>query len=1598
MIEKDRKERFSEYVRKRRQLKRWHRATVLLAALALVVTVAFMVMPAVTLENGSGMLNCSLDLHEHTSGCYDTEGELTCGYADFVVHTHTADCYDDSGALICPLPEIEEHTHTEECYTEERVLVCTLEETQPAAHEHTDGCYTVREGAQPVCGLTEGEGHVHTADCYAEAEPVLICEQAEGEEHTHTADCYAEAEPELICGLEESEPHEHTLDCYSEEDIVLSCEYAGPAEPGHTHTDECYETQRVLTCGREEIVLHTHTADCWDESGALICDRLEVREHVHDESCFPTPEPPEEPLPTPETSSAPEPTPEATPETTPEPTPEATPETTPEPTPEPTASIDPDATSWATVEKPGYDPDSTPPAANSFISLMNEQEGTDFGPDITRTTIAVRSGDEWTTVVGGSVTDGSTIRVTIDYNIDEENIVTADNRVIYYQLPNGIQLTGEENGTVEIGENASAGTYTITADGLITITFTEAFADGKPFAGRIQFQGEVSLADIGGGDKITFGGDGGIITIVPDAGETDLTITKTGEYRPDADDGKIYYTITVSSENGSDGAISVNDKFLSNGGAKCDENVVITGPDGEVAGANITYANAKPHFTISNLPALEAGESYTITYTATVDLDNTGTADGSLTVINQAAAEDGTNQVRTILETEVSGARIQKTGTYNPTTREIEWTVYIYNPYGFDLAGKVLSDTMVWTYDGDGQTVQITSATLTPYAGETPDDPQTIQLPYTFPEDSTHSYMLTYTTDLPDGIAAGEAMSVTNTAILDNWKAVYTIDGTMPGETGLTKYAESKDGDAVTGDVKWVSTITFPQDSLTGDTLNSIRYVDIVADAVNENWQLQEGTHYVTPEQLRALVAAAWIGTTERVPLTYGTDYNIRVVTLEDFRTTLGAYYSYGSIEYIFKSVDFDKLFNGFSYGGVNYKFTWRGLDSVAGGTPIAMFAIEFKQEALEEVNAAGQISLSYYTHYDLSDVTGSGTFTLVNAARTPANSTAANAQTALLSMLNKQVNSSGTQDYALDSELYVEGPVDIDVGDTDGRIYYRILFYNFGDTISFHDDMLQQFNGHISFDSIKIYDAITGEIVETVKVWSGEHFESNPYWGNYTLKNLGEFKGNIIGLYYSIDVSGSLAEGETEIYTNTVEWEGAGKDSATANVTHSMPTVQKESVLGENNLVYYYVVINPASKNLHPASHELELRDTLTVSAGATATLQPGTIKLYEYDPEKAEAHYCGTDITDNPYFEVTRTEDEEKSYTFTVPDEKACVVVYAYEIDPGTSASETIEVSNTVTLMGSAVISAEDDIHIDNQGSSSQANKATLTIYKIGGEDFTNLLNGVLFELARYEEQGNGNYDWVRTSITAEGEDGYFITGGDGPVGAIILNFLDERDGDGTHYNTLYRLTEYKTLEGYELDTAPRYYVWGELGATEEKTAEAMADALQSAGITWEQVVFIPFGESKTEYISNEPTTTLIKVEKIWQDIDGNTLTENLPESVMVTLLRNREQYGEPVTLNAGNNWSYTWESLPKADENGTEYLYTVQETPVDGFETSYENNDGITDGIITVINKETAVYVLPETGGTDTWHTLALALTAVSLGTLCVLQIRRARRSRH
>lgn len=1549
MKPQDENRKLREYIRQSKQRRRWHGLTAVLATAAAVLTLCVMVLPAVTLENTPQALACQLDdLHTHTDSCYDEEGELVCGYADFVAHTHDSSCYGEDGTLICPLEERKPHTHTESCYQETETLVCGQEETQ--GHTHSDACYET----QLVCGLEESQGHthtghIHTEECYTVGE-TLVCTNTEPD-HVHTEECYEtqreltctqdtgcyDANGNLVCGLEETQGHTHTQACY-ETQLVCGQEETEP----HTHTDSCYQVQREPVCGQEEVILHTHTENCRDEEGNLTCGMVEVKEHVHDETCLPEEE-----------------------------------------------------------------------VASHTLAAQNEAVGTDFGPYITSTQVQVKSGDQWVDIVDGTVTDGSSIQVTIYYSITDSNIVTAENNIIFYQLPNGIRLTEEENGPVEVG-NKTAGTYTITRDGLITITFNEDFADGDPFAGNISFHGEVSLADIEGGDGIVFGGAGGTITIVPDAGDTSLHIEKTGEYKQA--EGKMYYTVTVSSEDGSDGTIHYTDKFLNPTGgiAYEEESIRVLDSAGQQVEVEIDFKTGSTWFEIPNLPQLGPGEFYTISYTATVNPDDTTTDDGSLEARNQASAADESNEVSTIHEVEISGPRIRKTGVYNPSTREVVWTVYLYNPRGYDLEGKTLSDTMTWTYGGETLEQVITSATLTPYTGETPGESETKKLPYEFPANSTKSYILTYTTSLPEDAAVGADLSVTNTAWLGNWKAEYNIDGTVPGKTGLVKtFTGQGDGDAVKSDLNWSSIITFPQGTLEAGTLDSVRYVDIIQDAVNEGGQLRAGTHYTTPELLQQLVAAPVDGYNQLEALEYGTDYTIQVVTAADFQKALGeTYYNATGVGYVFETVAFDQLFNGFTFDGKTYQFHWQDLEEVDGGTPIAMFAVTFTQSALDKLNAVGQISISYSTHYDLSKVTGNGTYTLVNGGRTPSNSAAANTETALLAQLNKQVSTIGSHDYTLESDAYTDENVAIDVGDTDGNIYYRILLYNFGDEISLQDTMwATQNGGNISVDSIQVYDPITGNLLETLEIWGADgHFgKEHDYYGIYNLKNLAAYRGCIIGLYYHVDVSANLPQGETKTITNTVEWTGVAKDSVETTVTNSKPTLEKESALadGENNLVYYYVTINPGAKVLLPDGGNLQLEDTLTLPNGVSATLRPETIKLYTYNAENADGHYLGEDISDNPVFRVDQTEGEENSYIFTVPDQTACVVVYAYEIDRGTYAGDNIEVSNAAMLMGSAVISAGDEIQLDNQGSSSEANKATLTIYKIGDNDYANLLNGVQFDLYRYELQEDGTtYDWEQTDITAEGEIGeggqHFITGGDGPEGAIILNFLEEEDGGGSYYNTIYKLVEYSTIEGYALDPTPRYYVWGKDGMSADQTAAEMDDVLGKAGVLWEKVTFIPYGGSMTDTISNEPTTTEITVTKTWQGAEGTPLEEGLPDSVEVTLYQQTDggepvQYGESVTLTDDNNWTYTWEQLPK-EVDGQAVTYTVVETPITGWEASYDYGEGATgttEGNIQIINTKQSAFTLPETGGVGPTLVAIAGVPLVGAAGVVYWNLRRKRR---
>ena len=281
-----------EYQAKQRRGRLWHKIVSALACVVVFCTTYALILPAITMETPR-ILDCPLVVHTHTEDCYDEEGVLVCGQADFVVHTHDRSCYDADGNLACLIPEMEAHEHTDECYAVEKLLICNLEEWKGPAepeepetpgetvvHEHDESCYAAERGA--LFCENEDEDHEHTDECY-EWVPILTCALEESAGHEHTEDCYTE-ETAVLCGLEETAGHRHDESCYTAGQGELIC---GSEDEEHEHTDECYEQIPVLSCGMEEGEgAHAHTEECYGQISTLTCG-LEEGEgaHTHSTDC-----------------------------------------------------------------------------------------------------------------------------------------------------------------------------------------------------------------------------------------------------------------------------------------------------------------------------------------------------------------------------------------------------------------------------------------------------------------------------------------------------------------------------------------------------------------------------------------------------------------------------------------------------------------------------------------------------------------------------------------------------------------------------------------------------------------------------------------------------------------------------------------------------------------------------------------------------------------------------------------------------------------------------------------------------------------------------------------------------------------------------------------------------------------------------------------------------------------------------------------------------------------------------------------------------------------------------------------------------------------
>lgn len=1097
----------------------------------------------------------------------------------------------------------------------------------------------------------------------------------------------------------------------------------------------------------------------------------------------------------------------------------------------------------------------------------------DFGEYIVSAKVSKIQNGEW--IEAREFEDGDHVMVDIDYKLPA-GVVDSTTKTITYDLPNAIKLTDEESGIVYASNGLAVGTYHITTDGKITIHFNEEFATGEPFAGYITFQGTLSAEDTGEDGKVIFGGDGGEITINPSQEQYDLNMSKNAKLNSD---GTVGYTIKASTKNGTEGTVKIVDKFSDwdSATAQYDENsftVTKIDKNGAKTDVNVTPSINGNSFTIDNLPKLEAGESYEVTYKATATPDN---VDGSGSLTNSVKGTSGETSRETSTTIQISNSMIYKYGGYDQNTGKMNWTITI-NPDKKNISGYVLKDkidngltipTPLTVKKSDGTTFEIKS------------------LPYTFPEGSNDKYTIEYQTDAPK-----ENGNVKNTAYFSKGDKSYesgTTVGVWHRDWGLTKTVSSQsvsdDGKTLTN--KWQAYITLPDKEIT-----SVTYSDVIKNGTSSDDKGFNGEHYAILSELKQEILA-------NIQLK---DKDGNVIPNSDLNITM-KFYS-----------DEDKK-----------------KEVTANDAHVKSFVVTVKKNDNSAFIGQSLLISSYHTIADLKDVKEGISYQYVNKGIVNKKESEASVHYTKPKKLVKQgygkVN--GSQ-----NEKYSSGEVDTNYLSRNGKLYYRIIFTpDSNDEISFTDtlpkgtklvetalrsdykdsprkenpaersspeavyyfsDYWEQYcdgdqnNTDISKYFEYSYDQSTNKVTFTFT--PGYNRTDGDWQTNRNNPN------RPIAIYYAVDITNDEfwndLQNESKEYSNLLEYEGKEQKQETRVERETQVVTKFGKQIKNTTKIEYTVNINPAGKDLDPNSDIIVLKDKLELDNRYSAYIDASSLKLYEYD-SKAEDHRGK--LIDSSRYQV-QMDTQNNVLTITLSDELACVLVYQYDFDVGKAASPRI--GNKVVLQGE--FSSNDYTVIDTTDSSAGVVRGKMSIFKVDGKDYSKTLPGAKFRLSVF------NPDTKTWDVIKNGESEEFVTNENGEIsftGTNIVKFLSA-------FN-LYKVEEIEAPDGYKRNKTPYYFsiYQADIDKTKQDAIDEMnnREIFTKSGINSSDVWFVPNNKEVSMYIPNDSNSIYVK--KVWVDSENKQIT-NHPDSINVKLIQNiKTPIGVKVKSHIYNiNWDHT------------------------------------------------------------------------------------------
>lgn len=1128
------------------------------------------------------------------------------------------------------------------------------------------------------------------------------------------------------------------------------------------------------------------------------------------------------------------------------------------------------------------------------------EESTDFGQYITSADVSKIQNGSW--VSSETFEDGDQVKVHINYNLPAD-IVTTDKNKISYQLPSGIKPLKEETGLVYASNGKAVGTYLITTEGKITIDFNADFATGEPFSGYIEFQGTVSADGADDDGSVKFDGDGGEITVKPSKEQYDLNMSKQASLN---DDGTVSYTVKASTKNGTEGTIKIEDKFVDWDSAKAEYNVnsfkvIKKDKDGISTPMTATPSINGESFTINDLPKLEAGESYEITYTAKATPSN---KDGSGSLTNSVKGTSGNTSKETSTSITISNSMISKYGGYDQNTGKMNWSITI-NPDKKDIGGYVFNDTIdnsleiptpITVKGSDGSTFTIDS------------------LPYTFPDSSNETYTIEYQTDAPK-----ENVTVTNTGTIGKDGTTYESSygvGVNHRDWDITK---SSTGNTVSEDGKTITNTWQAYMKLPDKEITSVTYSDVIKNGTSTGDKDFIGEHYAVLSELRKEInnnielkdANGFSISKDDLEVSvkfYSDENKNNEVTNDDahvkaFEVTvkkkdgskfigqslnISSYHTIGDLKGVKEGIDYYFVNKGTvqdkeSESKVTYnkpkKFVKQGFGKIDGGT--------YDKYSSSKVST-DYISRDGKLYYRII-------FTPDSNERISVTDT--------LPEGTKLVKKDERSDY--ENVGYKDNPEDRGSPEA---------IYHFGDNVEWYCD------GDANFTDIRkyfiySYDGTTNKITFTFT--SGY----NKADGDYNTGKRNHPNG-AIAIYYAVDITSDEfwkdLKNENKEYTNTLDYEGKSQEQHTEVERETQNVTKTAKQIDNTTKVEYSVIINPAAKDLNPKSDKITLNDKLEYSDNNNISpyLVLSSLKLYEYDADKVD--HKGKLIDESRY--QVQIDDTTHKLTVTLPDELACVLGYQYDFDVGQAAHPTIK--NNVSLEGE--FSSSVDTNIDISQSSAGVIRGKMTIYKVDSKDYSKKLPNAKFKLWEFDKETK---DW---KAVTKGSTDVFETNEDGEI-----VFSGSSEDKFLVANTLYRLEETEAPSGYDKDENPHYFVIYQADQNKTKQdAKAVLSQQVIPNVNLDNdVSYIPNNKEVSLYVPNDSNS--ISVKKVWVDQE-NKGTSPGTNSVKVQLYKvTKKKKTYSVTLHFfssdGNNFTKT----VQAAQNKSLHIEDLNWGPSEDFE---------------------------------------------------------------